>query len=196
MGSIMVPQPSMALNAWNMTGTWFPQYKMWNSWTLGDDEMVDHIVGWIGEVAKGAPGGRLKCIVINSHGSCGRARLSKPYALDPSTTSKWAPLKGLVRHILITACDVVGVKQGENNKFWNDPGVKLLYGLAQATGARVYASNVDQSMDVSYFVFTKILRGGEGDIDSFEGSVLSIPPNGQAAWLNSNGEVSLYLRNT
>jgi len=190
MGIIAIPKPSMALNTWNMTGLGFPQYKMYNTWYLDENETVEHIAGWVAKVASGAPGGRLKCVVLNSHGSQGRASLSKRASLDSSTAKSFAPLKGLVSHFIITACDVIGIPPGQTDGFWNDSGVKLVYALAQATGARVYASNEDQSEDITYVLF-----GGQGDIDDFEGSILMMPPSGLGAWLSSNGELALMLHN-
>jgi hypothetical protein len=188
MAVITLPTPSMALNAWNMTGWGYPRYKLWNSWMMAESETLDHIVGWVGEVAKAAPGGKLRCLVVNSHGSCGRARLSKPVALDKSNADEFAPLKGKIDHILISACSVIGVKPGEDG-FWNDPGVEMSRALARATGARVYASNETQSMDVTY-----VLLGGHGDIDGFEGYVLCMPPSGQPSWLPDNASLSARIK--
>jgi hypothetical protein len=192
MALISLPQPSLALNAWNMTGIGFPRYKMDYSWMLDANDTVEGIADRAAEAARGASGGKFKSVVINSHGSCGRARLSVPAVLDASTAGKFAPLKGLAGHIIITACSVIGVAPGGAG-FWNDAGVRMAYGLARATGARVYASNEEQHMDVSYFLFSTLF-GGEGDIDDLEGNVLMMPPSGIAAWLGSNTAVGQMVR--
>ena len=51
---ITIIQSAMTLNAEDVPG---PEYHM------------SHTLGWSGKVAKGAPGGKLKALVMNSHGS-------------------------------------------------------------------------------------------------------------------------------
>jgi hypothetical protein len=186
MGNIVVPQPSMVVHSHDVPG-W--KYAMYNSWFLKADEDMQHIADWTTSVAQGAPGGRLRCLIFNCHGSCGSAKLSNNARLNESVAGKFAQMKGRVNHIIIVACTVIGANAGSNATFWSDPGVKLCYALARNTGARVYASNEYQSVNLFGTLF-----GGTGDIDEFEGSILHMTPSGQSSWLPSNQSLSLMLK--
>jgi hypothetical protein len=185
MAAISIPQPSMALHSWNVPG-W--KYEMYNTWFLSQTEEMQHIADWTTEVASGAPGSSLRCLVLNAHGACGRVALSTVATLTTTETAKFAQMKGKVTHILIIACSVIGVKAGDNKNFWSDPGVNMTRQLARQTGARVYAANVPQSVELS-----ASLLGGKGDIDEFEGDILHMPPDGRASWLSSNYALHLML---
>ena len=186
MAYIVIPQPSMACHAYNVPG-W--KYQMHNTWPMSADEEMQHIADWTTSVAKGAGG--LKCLIFNSHGSCGRAALSKKAALQETEAAKFTQIKGNVKHIIIVACSVIGVKPGQNDKFWKDHGVQMCYALARESGARVYAANVSQYVNVLASIF-----GGGGDIDDFEGDILCMPPSGTASWVPSNDALQLMLKNT
>jgi hypothetical protein len=183
---VTIPQPSMAVHAHDVPGF---KYKMFNTWPLDPDENMEHIADWVSQVATDAPGGHLRSLIFNCHGSCGSAKLSNKARLTVSTVGPFSKLKNLVNHILIIACTVIRVKPGDNANFWSDPGVRLCYELATKTKARVYASNEYQYVNLGTTLF-----GGFGDIDEYEGFILSVPPTGQCAWLPSNYALALMLK--
>lgn len=188
MAAITVPQPAMAVHG-HKVPNW--KYQMFNTRYVGEDETLDKLCSDIYAVARGAPGGRLRTLVFNCHGSLGSVRLSKKARLTKKTvaTNNFSKLKPYVDHIILVACKVIGVRRGNNKDFWNDDGVNLCYVLAGQTGARVYASNELQYVDLPGRLF-----GGWGDIDHLEGDILCMPPTGYATWLSSNQALNLMLK--
>lgn len=183
MAIIQIPGPSMAVHSHDVPG-W--KYGMYNTWFLGAGEEMQHIADWTTSVATATYG--LRCLIFNSHGNKGYAKLSDVAYLRSSETSRFGQMNGLVDHILIIACKVIGVQPGDNAGFWSDPGVQLCYALAQATLARVYASNQTQYVDLFATLF-----GGFGDIDDYEGDLLLVRPDGNCSWLESNFDLRQEL---
>jgi hypothetical protein len=58
-------QPSMALNSTEIS---WSKISMWNTWEVDRAQTREHIVEWVATVASGAPGNKLKNVVINCHG--------------------------------------------------------------------------------------------------------------------------------
>jgi hypothetical protein len=44
---------------------------MWNTWDIDGTQTIEHIVAWVATVASGAPGGKLKNLVFQCHGTPG-----------------------------------------------------------------------------------------------------------------------------
>lgn len=183
MGTIAIPYPAMAVHSSGVPG-W--KYQMYNTWYLSENDTLEHICGWIRVVALRAPGSRLRCLILNSHGSCGHARLSTAASLLTAEAVKFAVLRGLVDHLIIVSCNVIGSKSGDKHT-WSDPGVQLCRALAQYTNARVYAANAEQ-----YVEFMAKLFGGPGEIDELEGEILAVSPSA-IEWIN-NRTLELRLR--
>jgi hypothetical protein len=105
-----------------------------NTMEVSKGHPLMHLVEWTGTVAKGAPGGRLKALVINCHGYYGSdftstldsaggiPRTSGGFGLNigegvnSDNAHLFGKLRGLVDEIHIYACGAAGspVKRGEN----------------------------------------------------------------------------------
>lgn len=154
---ITLAQPSMALNSEKITG---PDYKMWNSWKVADSTESGHIIGWTRCVADSAPGGRLKAVVFNCHGSA--AALGIGQGIFWMDLHLFSQLKGRVDEIYIVACDVVTFTGP--NQYGQPDGNLFCSSMAKLSGAKVYASDARQHPplfgDIPF-----------GKIDGFEGRV-------------------------
>ena len=62
---ITIPQPAMVLNADDVPG---PDYKMWNTRRVKENEDPLWVMKNVASVAKSATGAKLKALVINCHG--------------------------------------------------------------------------------------------------------------------------------
>lgn len=156
---IKLADPSMV---WNAEGVPGPDYHMWNTWRVPASDDPSHVIGWTASVAAGAPGGKLRALVSNSHGS--------PAWIGVGTGISWpelplfSRLSGLIDEIYIVACEVVSFTgSGDGNLFCG--------AIAKATGAVVYASNHTQTTGLWP-------RLPYGMIDGFEGHVWKWLPSG------------------
>ncbi|HRE55558.1 MAG TPA: hypothetical protein PLP22_12310 [Candidatus Competibacter sp.] len=156
---ITISQPAMALNSEDAPG---PHYKMWNTWEIPKSENPDHILKWAATVAKGAPGGKLKALIINCHAS--PASLGLGTGISWAQVSLFGTLSGLVDEIYIVACNVVSFTgSGDGNLFCG--------AIAKAAKTYVYASNESQSTGIWPTI-------PYGKIDGFEGKVWKWRPDG------------------
>jgi hypothetical protein len=149
-----IEQPAMALNAVDCPGP----PRMWNTWDVqGHYRRID-IVNWTKTVAEGAPGGKLKSIVINCHGSPGYLHLGEGFGSQ--NTHLFARWKGLVEMIYITSCTIAA----EN-------GRAFCAAIAAYTEAYVVASTIIQEAPNT--------AAGPGQVDFFEGPTLTFDPKGK-----------------
>ncbi|RJF89342.1 hypothetical protein D3874_22160 [Oleomonas cavernae] len=159
--------------------------QMWNTWEVSKDENVEKIVGWTAQVAKGAPGGKLKELVISCHGAPAYLQLGK--GVSTSDLGLFASWKGLVEKIWVRAC-LVGRIVGPDTASQGDGafikalgftgnGDTFLRRLAKETGAYVVAGTELQSSNA----YSRTTPCPFGKLDQFEGLVLSYPPDGGAA---------------
>jgi hypothetical protein len=156
---ITIAQPAMALNADGAPG---PQYLMWNSWLVDSSVTPDNMMGWVAQVANGAPGGRLKALCFNSHGN--NAFIKIGTGISWGDVASFGAISGLVDEIYINGCQVVSFTgPGDGNLFCG--------AIAKAAQAYVYASNVDQDPGL-HFSYPY------GQIDGFEGNVWKWHPDG------------------
>jgi hypothetical protein len=180
--SIEIPQPSMALNSVDAPGT---HYRMYNSWEVPATEQPDHILDWTASVATGAPGGRLRVLIINCHGyyngsdrsSTGGFGLSLGTGIQRADTPKFSKLKGKVDNIWITACGAARISAP--NASGNGDGNVFCSEIARNSGAYVVAATTMQFHDL-------FLR--QNRIDDFEGLVLRYTPSGAVDWSQDNGQ--------
>lgn len=159
------------------------KFKMWNTWTVEEKSSLAHMIDWVAFVAKTAPGGKLKNVVINCHGfygigsdtplictkngkiGTGGFGLAIGAGITGHDCEKFTPWKGLVDHIWITACGVArittsgAIGQGDGNLFCS--------ALAKSSGAYVYTPVVMQQ-GVLFLPF--------GYIDDYEGLLLRYEP--------------------
>jgi hypothetical protein len=175
--SITVAQPAMALNSSDVPGA---TYRMWNTWEVKPDEDIDHILGWTAAVAKGAPGGKLKMVILNCHGfyrsGVGGYGLKMGKGIYRSNLTKFAVLNGLVENIWITACGAARMSpadwkgDGDGNVFCSE--------MAKQSGAYVVAATTHQDGDVFL---------AKNHVDNFEGLVLQYGPMGNVTWSHDYG---------
>ncbi len=176
---ITIPQPAMALNAVDVPG---PPYKMWNTYHVPSTHTADHILGWTATVAKGAPGGKLRALVINCHGytskKIGGYGLNLGTGIRRGDTPLFGRLRGLVDEIYIIACQAarIGVPTGPGSTVDGD-GNLFCCEIAKSSGATVYASTANQS--------TGLWLGIPfGRIDGWEGQVYRYNPDGSCVLTN------------
>jgi hypothetical protein len=150
--TIKIPQPSMALNAEGIDRESAPVigevrgyhrlFEMWQTWLVGEDILLDHIIGHVAAMADRAPDGYLRVLVINAHGYGGSIQIGKYWIAG--LTPAFAKWKGRVANIWITACKIVDKKppvfyRARQSPEWND-GKLFCAGLAKLTGAYVVGS--------------------------------------------------------
>jgi hypothetical protein len=184
---IDIPQPAMAWNAKNVPG---PDYKMWNTWQVDETQTPQHMLEWTAYVARTAPGGKLKSLVINCHGiyakfgcnadgkSCkegGGFGLSIGaegiHRKDTQLFGILNPKDGtpLVDDIYLVACGIAQISipgtsgDGDGNLF--------CCAIAKAAGANVYGSTEEQTTGLWPYI-------PYGKIDGFEGKVYMWKPDG------------------
>jgi len=179
---ILIPQPSMALNAADVPGA---HYRMWNSWVVPGTDSADHIIGWTSRVADTAADRYLRAVILHCHGFYGRdsfGRLVGGFGLKMgrgirrADTSRFTRLKGKVRAIIITACGAARIAE-PRTKFDGD-GNLFCQEIAQASGAYVFAGTTQQIGD-RYLPF--------GHIDDWEGLVVGYSPRGEMIFSRDYG---------
>lgn len=170
---IRLDEPHMGLNDSRSTN----KVQMWNTWDVRTTEKVEHMLGWIATVARGASGGKIKNLVFRCHGApaflqCG-AGIGRP------DTGKFSILRNLVEKIWFSACLVgyitpptggggaPGPASGDGNMFCSE--------IAKAAKCYVVASTELQVIGVN-----RVLP--YGCLDTYEGLVLSYSPDGSVSW--------------
>jgi hypothetical protein len=171
----------MALNSDDVPGV---HYRMWNTWEVAANKTADDILTWVSTVARTAPGGYLRTLIINCHGYYGVAGRSGTggYGLKIGTgifrsdTSKFSVLRGKVANIWFTACGTARISAV--NAAGNGDGNLFCSEIARNAGAYVVASTTHQIGDL-------YLRANR--IDDFEGLTLRYNPQGQVDWSRDYG---------
>lgn len=145
--------------------------QMWNTWRISRGENRQHIIEWVAEVARGAPGGKLKNVVFSCHGNS--AYLQMGQGFDRTNTAMFSAWRGLVEKIWFRAC-LVGLittpgspTSGDGNLFCSE--------IARAANCYVVASTELQVANTG-----RVLPFGK--LDTFEGLVLSYGPQGNVTW--------------
>lgn len=145
--------------------------QMWNTWNVGLTETPDHMTAWVAEVARGAPGGKLKHVVLSCHGNASYLQMGQ--GIDRSHTGLFARWAGKVEKIWFRAC-LVG--------FIRNPG-------APVTGdGNLFCSEIAKSAQCYVVVSTELQTEATGrvlpygQLDTFEGLVLSYGPGGDVTW--------------
>lgn len=167
-------QPSMALNSPEVKHS---KITMWNTWEVPMNTPREHIINWVSNVARGAPGGKLKNVVINCHGAAAYVQIGQGFG--PSHTGMFTPWTGLVEKIWFVACLVARIPTsamradgitGDGNIFCSE--------IARNAQCHVVAPTEEQ-----------INRGGSnkgrydiGVMPTFEGLLVSYSPNGEITW--------------
>ncbi|QQS40464.1 MAG: hypothetical protein IPM63_13990 [Acidobacteriota bacterium] len=169
-------QPSMALNSVEIS---WSKILMWNTWEVDRAQTREHIVEWVATVAGGAPGGKLKNVVINCHGLPGWVGIGQGFnATHLGLFRQW---RGLVFKIWFVACRVAetptaSVQAQLNSQysgFGTSDGHAFCSNLAQNANSHVYASTEVQRNRGGYSL---------GQMPTFEGLCYSYSPNGRITW--------------
>ncbi len=169
-------QPSMALNSTEIS---WSKILMWNTWEVDRAQSREHIVEWVATVANGAPGGKLKNVVINCHGLPGWVGIGQGFNLHHlGLFQQWA---GKVGKIWFVACLVARIPDSQMLAsltatypgFGAGDGNVFCSNLAQNARCYVYASTEEQRNRGGYTI---------GQMPTFEGLCLSYSPNGQVSW--------------
>lgn len=153
---------------------------MWNTWEVGRNETREHIVEWVATVAGGAPGGKLKNVVINCHGLPGYVGIGQGFnATHLGLFRQW---RGLVHKIWFVACLVARIPTAAQQTNLNSTyrgfgagdGNVFCSMLSRNANCHVYASTEEQRNRGGYSV---------GQMPTFEGLCLSYsPPRGVVTW--------------
>lgn len=171
--------------------------QMNNTWELTETESRSHIIGWVAEVARSQPTGKLASLVISCHGAPGYLHLGQGFSL--SHVDLFRGWSGLIKKIWIRACLVgrivtpASASEGDGAAFstlgMTGNGDAFLRRMALNTGAYVVAGT---ELQVSS-VYNRTSPVPRGQLDSFEGLVLSYPPSGHGAnWQQRYPSVSNF----
>ena len=167
---ITLESPHMGLNDPRSTN----RVQLWNTWNVSATETVDHMIGWVAQVARGAPGGKLRNLVFRCHGA--PAYLHCGAGIRRSDTARFQAWRGLVDKIWFSACQVAyitpgnsagGPASGDGNMFCSE--------IAKAAQCHVVAST-----ELQVIGSNRVLP--YGCLDTYEGLVLSYSPGGEISW--------------
>jgi hypothetical protein len=151
--------------------------RMWNTWDIKKTDKRQKIINWVAAVARSAPGGKLKNVVFSCHGNA--AFLEMGEGFHRAHTGMFRAWSGLVDKVWFRACAVARIKTGGSN------GNIFCSEIARAAKCYVVASTENQ-VDVDGRVLPY------GQLDTFEGLVLSYGPDGKPSW--SKRYTSTYQR--
>jgi len=165
---IALEQPSMALNAHDVGC----EYQMWNTWKVDEADSEEKVISHVAQVARTAPGGRLKNVVFNTHGRPGSVKIGGG-RINRSHTIMFAQWAGLVEKIWFNACNLAET-QTPGQYPWGDGN---LFCCEVAKNAKCYVvAPHDLQTTRSEHVYPY------GQIDSFEGLLLCYGPEGNVTW--------------
>jgi len=93
----------MALNDPRVKGSGsVRRYQMWNTWNIQHNESRQHIINWVAQVARNAPGGKLKNLVLSCHGLPGYLQLGQGF--NRTQINIFAGWRGLIEKIWLPNC--------------------------------------------------------------------------------------------
>jgi hypothetical protein len=149
------------------------RFQLWNTWDIQQTETAQHMAEWVTSVARGAPGGKLKHLVLNCHGSPGYLQLGQ--GVQSSTLSLFSCWRGLIEKIWIPACQIAFIPPA---------------GSGQSDG-NVFCSNFAKTVGCYVVASTETQCSSSGNIQpdmmpSFEGLILSYGPSGNITWQARN----------
>lgn len=174
---IALESPHMGLNDERAPA----RVAMWNTWDVNQTETREHIVAWVAEVARRAPGRKLKHLVFSCHGNASYLQMGQGF--DRTHARLFRAWAGLVEKIWFRACLIARIQSpgapttGDGNLFCSE--------IARAARCYVVASTELQTEYADR-------RLPYGQLDTFEGLVLSYSPGGDVSW--SHRYPSTYQR--
>jgi hypothetical protein len=178
-------RPNMAVNDPRVSsGGSVRRYQMWNTWNIKETETRRHIVDWVAAVARGAPGSRLKHLVLSCHGLPGYLQLGEGFNSDH--IALFAVWRGLIEKIWLPNCLVARIPGAKMQTQLNHdyPGWGTSDGnvfcskLAKQVQCYIVAATEKQCESVRTLPSDKMT--------SFEGLVLSYGPDGSVTWSGRN----------
>ncbi|MEM9463015.1 MAG: hypothetical protein AAGF11_53230 [Myxococcota bacterium] len=176
---ITVSSPSMVLNDSRAAVS----YRMDVTKTVQNNTSIQSMVDMVLRAAQNAPGGTLANLVFTAHGSPAFFQLG--VGLSSSTMAPFAAIKGKVHKIWFRGCLVARItgpqtathgdgaalrQMGLNN----GDGHVFIASFARLTGCYVVAPTEMQA--------SNRLTYPAGQMDSYEGLVLSYDPQGNISW--------------
>jgi hypothetical protein len=170
-------QPSMALN--DTVGVPHSQIRMWNTWSVPQSDSRQHIIGWVKEVARGAPGGKLKNVVINCHGLPGSVLIGEGFSR--SHTALFRDWAGFVDKIWFVACLVARIPTPAMQA-----DLDARYHAYNPSDGNIFCSEIARHAQAYVVAPTEEQRNrggyGIGQMPTFEGLLLSYGPRGDVTW--------------
>ncbi len=151
------------------------RYQMWNTWDIDSSVPIQHIVDWVGSVARGAPGGKLKSLIFQCHGSPGVLYIGAG-TIDRTNVGLLAAWAGLIDKIWVVACQPAYIDPACGPGFCTTDGNLFISQMARAASCYVVASTETQWNVAKTYPF--------GKLPSYEGLVLSYGPSGGVTWTN------------
>ncbi len=169
---ITLDGPHMGLNDSRSTN----KVQMWNTWNVTQTESVDHMIGWVAQVARGAPGGKLKNVVFRCHGA--PAYLQCGAGIRRADTAKFSAWRGLIDKIWFSACQVGYITPGTGSAPGPASGDGNMFCCEISKAARCH---VVAGTELQVIGVNRVLP--YGCLDTYEGLVLSYsPPDGNVTW--------------
>lgn len=181
--------PSMAVNDPRVSGGTPPnvtirRFQMWNTWNIQANESRRHIIDWVGTVARRAPGGKLKHLVLSGHGLPGYLQVGQGF--NSTHLPLFAAWRGLIDKIWLPNCLVARIPDQAVQRQLNTdyPG----WGTSDGN---VFCSQLAQQVQCYVVAATETQCEYPSDVPSgmmtsFEGLVLSYGPDGDVTWSHRN----------
>jgi hypothetical protein len=170
----LLERPSMAVNDRKATDKRkrSRRFQLLHTWDIEPTESRTNIISTVAAVARSAPGGKLKHLVLNSHASPGFLNLGEGFGTeDIPAFGRW---RGLIEKIWLPNCRVAAIPDTAEQAKGTRNGHAFCSGLAGQVQCYVVASTerqIDPAVDVPRDMIT-----------SFEGLVLSYGPGGNVTW--------------
>lgn len=172
---IALEGPHMAINDSRTPN----RFHMWCTWDVDPTVTVQLILNRVVDIARQAPGGKLKNLVFRCHGA--PAFLYCGAGIGRTEVPRFVAWREIVEKIWLSACEVArhdsphphrnghmsGVGAGDGHLFCSE--------LAQAVGCHVVAPTERQVVGLGVTM-------PYGKLDTFEGLVLSYDPAGRVSW--------------
>lgn len=181
---IMLKSPSLAVNSHDVPG---PNYRMWETINaphgMTPVSLVNEIIR-VNRLALEYEQSQLLNVVINCHGGSGRLYIGGDtfVPLDINTVGIFSLLKSRnIGTLWLVACRAALGGEGRN----------FCQNLAINSGCQVVASDVNQS--VGSWGSIRIVSGGRGQIDEYEGTVFSFTPVGGVSVINPHNDIFTTL---
>lgn len=177
---IQLEEPALALNDIRVGG----KVKMSRTLLIRQDDKRENIIEAVANYAASKPGGRLRNLVLNSHGVPGYLIMGEGFwAPHTNLFKRW---EGLVDNIWVMACQIasrIPLAPGSRLPDWCKGTVGDGYHFCRNMAIGAHA-NVIASLNTQVVPSVKI---APGSIDSFEGMLLCFKRDGEIAWSRQYG---------